>query len=173
MGAEHRTDADVPPRPAADDSRSATWVARAYGIVLGGVAGAPIGLLLGATGFALGPWDSADWPRAIGLHVGSPLVGVVAGAVAGGLGRLGRGTVTGVVVALLTSLLVVLCTVVDLDQIGGVGLCWLLTGCLAGAAGGAIGRRMRPSRCTGPTPRTASPIPEQPSSDRPPNRSIE
>jgi hypothetical protein len=93
-------------------------------------------------GFWLGPWGNQDWPEGLALHIGGPFLGAIAGAVGGAIARVRLGATVGVATVTLVLLLVVICTVVDLDQVVGVGLVLLIAGGLAGAAGGALGRLM-------------------------------
>lgn len=140
MVSGNRTDPADPARRCTDPGRSAVWLAGILTTVVGGLAGAYIGFFGGLMGFRLGPWGNQDWPEGLALHLGGPLLGAIAGAAAGATGRVRLGATVGTTTVALFLLLVVICTVVDLDQVVGVGLVLLIAGGLAGAAGGALSR---------------------------------
>lgn len=149
MALENSTNTVDPARRCADPARSKVWIMRIVRAIVGGLAGAFIGLFCGALGFQLGPWSEADWPEGFALYAGGPLLGAVAGSTAGVLRKVPLGAAVGAASVMLILLLVVICTVVDLDQAVGVGLVLLICGSLGGAGGGAVGSAMvfrRPSQ---------------------------
>ena len=129
------------------------WIERILRIIVGGLAGTYVGFFCGFMGFSLGPWGVADWPESLALHIGGPFFGAIAGALGGAVKRTRLGAVVGAASLVVLLILVVLFTVVDLDQVFGVGAVLVITAALAGASGGAIGSYMAGSPRLQFTPR--------------------
>ena len=153
MVSSNRTDNADPARRRSDPGRSRVWVGRILTTVAGGLAGAYVGYLCGLMSLWLGPWDDRDIGEWVALVLGGPFLGAIAGAVAGMIGRVRLGATVGATTVVL--FLVAICTVVDLDQVIGVGLVLLIAGSLAGVGGGALSKLMARSQLAQLTPMDA------------------